>query len=387
MEDSIVIEAQTGTQTQSRGFGFIIFKDEKSASAAVQAHYFSIMDRQVEIKSIIPKCLLMVDRVQKLLPRLHEQEKNYQCQPPPSPQTPKEKNMEEAKPEEGSWVDKLLSEQPKTYSNESHIHKSTGSEEQSMPKWLRIFKKWFPSFIEEMSKHPREGEYALSSLKGDFRAKFGLELDHASLGYSKLSDFIKCSDLCCMKVVPVGRNAGSANHMVLLAKPQKPHQQQLHKLRIPNISPRATSSDDGNSGNSNDSKCLQDLSPGSSGGFSYICSSNEEENPICGYSKVNSWQTDKLPYFPYRLLNFLKQDPSFNEKCEVRMGDNDDVGGGVKGVDWNNNRHRQPHLVLEALLRKRKNSSVYFLREFDFYNVSSDKQNQFLFFTANALII
>ncbi|KAF3444784.1 hypothetical protein FNV43_RR14477 [Rhamnella rubrinervis] len=337
--------------------------DEKSASAAVQAHYFSIMDRHVEIKSIVPKCFLMADRLQKPSPRLHEPEKNHQCQPPPSPPTPEEKNMEQTKPDESSWVDKLLSEQPKTYSNESQIHKSTGSEEQSMPKWLRIFKKWFPSFLEEMSNHPREGEYALSSLKGDFRTKFGLELDHASLGYSKLSDFIKCSDLCCIKVVPIGRNAGFANHMVLSAKPRKPHQQRVHKLRIPNTSPRAPSIDDGNGGNSNDSKCLQDLSSGYSGGVS-----NEEENPFSGYSKVNSSQADKLPYLHYRLLNFSKQDPSFNEKCEVGMGDNDNVGGDVKEVNWNDNRHRQPHLVLEALLRKRKNSSVYFLREFDFYN-------------------
>jgi hypothetical protein len=62
----------------------------------------------------------------------------------------------------------------------------------------------------------KEGDwYPLSSLKGDFRATCGLELDHLGLGYEKLSDFIRClPDLCRMKIVPVGR--GPATHMVLL---------------------------------------------------------------------------------------------------------------------------------------------------------------------------
>lgn len=376
VEDAIVIQTQTGNQTQSRGFGFVLFKNEKSASAAVQAHYFSIMDRQVEIKSIIPKCLLMSE-VQKLSARIHEEEKNNQCQLPP--QTPNVKNMKEAKPDQSSFVDKLLSEKPKTYSDGSQIHVS---EEQSMPKWLRIFKKWFPSFLEEQSKHNSEGEYALSSLKKDFKTKFGFELDHASLGYSKLSDFIRCfPDLCCMKIVPIGRRAGPANHMVLSPKPRRPHQLQLHVLRIPNSSPQARSTDDGNAENSNDSKCLQDLSTGSSGGVSYISSSNEEENPFSEYSKVNSPQRDKLPHLQYRLLTVLEQESCFNDRlwqgkiCDVGVGDNDDEGRCVKGVYWNNNRHGQPHPVLEALAKKRKNTSLFFLREFDFYNVRSGKRN------------
>lgn len=379
MEDAIVIVAQIGSQTQSRGFGFVTFKDEKSALAAVQTHYFSIMDRQVEIKSINTKCLPLAD-TEKLSPRLHEQEKNYHCQSPSQP--PNDKIVEEAIPEESSWVDKLLDGQPKTCSSESQRHENPGVVEQSMPTWLRIFKKWLPSFLKELSKHPREGEYALSSLKGDFRAKFNMELDHASLGYTKLSDFIKCfSDFCSMKVVPIG-SRGPANHMVLLPNPCRPRRP-LHNLTVP-CSPHATSIGDGEDGNSNDSKCLRDLTSGSSGSVSHICSGAEEENPFDGCSEVYSTPTIKLPYVQTRCVKFLEQDPCFHvrpwlgKKCDVGSGDNND-GRGVceNGVNKNSTWHQRQHLVLEALATKRKNLSVYFLREFDFYKVSSRKLKHF----------
>ncbi|XP_015879390.4 uncharacterized protein LOC107415561 isoform X2 [Ziziphus jujuba] len=369
VEDAIVIVAQIGSQTQSRGFGFVTFKEEKSALAAVQAHYVSIMDRQVEIKSIITKCLPLAE-AQKLSPKLHEQEKNYHCHSPP--QIHNDKIVEEAKPEESSWVDKLLNGQPKTCSNESQRHEKPGVAEQSMPTWLRLFKKWLPCFLKELSKRPKEGDYALSSLKRDFRDKFDMELDHASLGYSKLSDFMKCfSDLCSMKVVPIGSH-GPATHMVLLPNPCRPHQV-LHKLTMP-CSPHATSIGDGEDGNSNDSKSLQDLTSGSSGSVSPAYSRSEEENPFEGYSEVNSTQTIRLTYMQNRCLKFLKQDPCFHVRpwlgktCDVGSGDsNDGIGECVEGVHRNSIRHQRQHLVLEALARKRKNLSVYFLREFDFY--------------------
>ena len=47
------------------------------------------------------------------------------------------------------------------------------------------------------------------------RATCGMELDHVTIGYPKLSDFVRSlHDICRMKIVPVGR--GPATHMVLL---------------------------------------------------------------------------------------------------------------------------------------------------------------------------
>jgi hypothetical protein len=93
---------------------------------------------------------------------------------------------------------------------------SSRSIQASNPSWLTKFLQWLPVFLTGVSMRLKEGDwYPLSSLKGDFRATCGLELDHLGLGYEKLSDFIRClPDLCRMKIVPVGR--GPATHMVLL---------------------------------------------------------------------------------------------------------------------------------------------------------------------------
>ena len=84
------------------------------------------------------------------------------------------------------------------------------------PTWLNTFKEWLPEFLSRVSTRLKDEEwYPLSSPKGDYRAICGLELDHASPGLEKPSDFVRSfSELCRMKIVPVGR--GLATHMVLL---------------------------------------------------------------------------------------------------------------------------------------------------------------------------
>lgn len=84
------------------------------------------------------------------------------------------------------------------------------------PSWLLKLRQWLPKFLAGACARLGEGEYyPLSSLKGDFRATCGLELDHLAVGYPKLSDFVRSlHDICRMKIVPVGR--GPATHMVLL---------------------------------------------------------------------------------------------------------------------------------------------------------------------------
>ena len=80
------------------------------------------------------------------------------------------------------------------------------------PFWLSAFKKWFPAFLRGVLR--RQESYPLSSVKADFRATCGLELDHVSVGYAKLSDFLHTMpDVCKMKIVPVGK--GPATHVIL----------------------------------------------------------------------------------------------------------------------------------------------------------------------------
>ena len=69
------------------------------------------------------------------------------------------------------------------------------------PRWLKVFKKWFPVFLNAIHQRQQRGEsYPLSSVKADFRATCGMELDHAALGYPKLSDFLRTMPhVCCSR--------------------------------------------------------------------------------------------------------------------------------------------------------------------------------------------
>lgn len=409
VDDAIVIFSQIENKIQSRGFGFVTFKEEKSVSAAVQAHYVSMLGKPVEIKSVVPR---LAAESEKLSPQQQGQEKN--CRPQLLPQMSSDEMIMEAnKPEQGSWLGKLLHGQPKTSPIKPRASKISSPEDKSMPIWLKAFKKWFPGFLQDLSKHPRTGKYALSSLKGDFRAKFGLELDHAPLGFSKLSDFIKSfSNLCTIKVDPVVKN-GSPNHMILQPKFKHRHQLcQCHTLRMSCNSSVSTASDDG--GNSKclqdistddggdskclqdiltddvgDSECLQDLSVDDGGDSKCLrvlpiddgagnlglkkTSSYREEKPSHGHHpEVNSAKDASHCIHP-RVLQFLKPDPLFHGKKEFDVSsEREQCIGELKG-STNNRRDPQRHLVLEALARKRNKSFSYFLRDFDFYKVRSSQ--------------
>lgn len=65
------------------------------------------------------------------------------------------------------------------------------------------------------------GRYPLSSVKTDFRSNCRMDLDHAALGYPKLSDFLRSlPGICRMSKVPAGE--GPATHMVLLPPVSRP---------------------------------------------------------------------------------------------------------------------------------------------------------------------
>ncbi|KAK0585035.1 hypothetical protein LWI29_022516 [Acer saccharum] len=394
VEHARVSEIQKDKEIHSRGFGFVIFKHEKSVSTAVQAHYVTILGKQVEIKSCVPRNnLLAGDQKKSALPR--ESEQNEPSEPKAAKPGKKiaqemqsvKTTTVEAKTEKMSWADRLLNGQPKTCPNESQTHHIS----QKMPKWLKTLKKWLPRFLEDVYKHPiSEGGYALSSLKADFRAAFGLEMDHNSLGYTKLSDFMKTfPDLCRVKAGTICTKYGSPNHMVLVL-PNLPNStsRTLQSLQIGSPSLPAESIDDSGDGDgdSNASKCSQDLLSVSNG-YSGFATSSTEENPSPEVLEddstqknastiMNSDEKNTSPdlnsmfvLFSFPDLFFDARTWSYNNRSNGGSGNTINERGrcleGSKGV---NLVDQERHLVLEALARKRNNSSAFFLREFNFYD-------------------
>jgi hypothetical protein len=81
------------------------------------------------------------------------------------------------------------------------------------PPWLARLRQWLPGYLSTK----RGVQYAMSSLKGDFRACFGLEIPHHELGFVKLSDFLRSMpDVVKMKIVPTG--TGASTHVVLMPR-------------------------------------------------------------------------------------------------------------------------------------------------------------------------
>ncbi|XP_011013707.1 PREDICTED: uncharacterized protein LOC105117663 isoform X6 [Populus euphratica] len=379
VDNAAVLGVQTADKMQSRGFGFVTFKDKNSVSAAVEAHHVIIMGKQVEIKSAVPKFLLLAEfqkstqqrernQIDEKLPQAQmlkeKTEKEKAKTDVLNRQTSSEKtekvilscnSTEEIKSEPRTWADTLIHGQTKACSSESQTH------ERCMPKWFRTLRRWLPSFLQQASK--RGGQYALSSVKADFRALFGLELDHASLGFSKLSDFMKSIPELCHITYHT-----PANHMILLPSLPIPCQQPLQDVTIDSPSSHSTSIGDSGNGNSDGSICSQehllvsiendDLNDSSTRGSFQIT----DDNPI-----------DKLPCVNSRFRQFLKPDPIFHARPWVNSdsdGDKESTvgerGGSGKGFQEMKPWPQGRHLVLEALARKKNSSSVYFLREFDF---------------------
>ncbi|CAI5468373.1 unnamed protein product [Closterium sp. Yama58-4] len=205
--DAVVIGSQSGDHVQSRGFGFVTFKYEQSVTAAVKEHYVILFGKKVEIKSAIPRPLMIAAGNQAT--NVAEQRKalDFSCSLSPNSSESFNSSGQGSANCESSLTDEAGTgegmEAPPVYDGPP-------------PPWLIRLREWLPSFLQQVSGRLKEGEwYPLSSLKGDFRATCGMELDHLTIGYPKLSDFVRSlSDICRMKIVPVGR--GPATHMVLL---------------------------------------------------------------------------------------------------------------------------------------------------------------------------
>lgn len=359
VEEAIVLGIQAGSEIKSRGFGFVTFKLEKSVAAAVETRHVIIMGKRVEIKSVLPRCLLL-NEFQKLSAHSTQQNQEQSCLYLPQAERPIDKITEEPELEQMSWADRTRLGRQKIYSNELQGSISPDSVDQTMPAWLSLFKRWLPRFLEDRTTRLKEEDpYPISSLKRDFRALFSLELDHASLGFFKLSDFLKSlPGLCRVKVVPIGKD-GPATHFVILPN-------------LPTASCASSINESADSDSSN-SKCLRNLLSGSCEKNSFIGCSTGAANPSLEYPKVTSSQNDALPAAHRRLLQFLEPDPLFhgrpwlpNENDAGAGGTRDEIGEGVQEKHLG---HQSRHLVLEALARKRKNKSVFFLADLHFFKV------------------
>ncbi|KAG1337867.1 Heterogeneous nuclear ribonucleoprotein 1 [Cocos nucifera] len=212
VEEAVVIGMQAGDRVQSRGFGFVTFKQEATVAAALETHFVTIFGKKVEIKGAVAKTTIPKEssKIPSLQPQLLQDTRNTKS---------------------ASWAEGQLYSTLKTDAADEQMPKPDGQLSlQNLPPWLSKFRKWLPVFLEEACKRLGEGEwYPLSSLKGDFRATCGMELDHASLGFLKLSDFMRAlPGICRMRVVPVG--SGPATHMVLLPSLSRPHHEQLSPL-------------------------------------------------------------------------------------------------------------------------------------------------------------
>lgn len=238
VEHAIVI-GEKGNEKQSRGFGFVKFKNQQSVYDAVEAHYVSILGKIVEIKTNDPKNKVLAEQKKQSSQKQHDNVTlGHQLQVP------------------------------------SHDGKKCStSVDMSMPLWFQAFKEWFPGFI---LQRMRIGQpYSLSSLKQDFRVHCGLEMNHASLGYLKLSDFVNSfSGVFRMEVVPIGAR-GFASHVVLL-----PNQPCSHPHSIPPIKMPCTAS----SSEPGEYSCIGYASPDSSVGEAAV--SHSDIDHLDGFESV-----------------------------------------------------------------------------------------------------
>ena len=114
--------------------------------------------------------------------------------------------------------------------------------DQSHPPWLMKFRKWLPAFLRGAWKLVGNGEgYPLSFIKADFRATCVMELEHMSLGFLKLSDFMHSFPEFCTLRVSHTEN-GLASYMVLFSSnPRTQHELLPSTWQMQHIQPYPSS--------------------------------------------------------------------------------------------------------------------------------------------------
>lgn len=198
------------------------------------------------------------------------------------------------------------------------------------PSWFKKFVNWLPRHLRDASARWRGTGYPLSSLKTDFHTVFGMDLDHASLGFPKLSAFIKSfPELCQMKIVPLGK-FGAPTHWVML-----PIKSKCSKLKGRPPEPLIIN---------------KDVS---------VASPNKP--------KASSAPPD---------LKFIRQ---LHDSKTLEATPEPKPQTPPLATTYSKQHHQLKHPVLETLTRMRNSTSVFFLREFDFYQVSNQNPTRCLF--------
>ncbi|KAL9275443.1 Heterogeneous nuclear ribonucleoprotein 27C-like protein [Drosera capensis] len=352
VEDTVVIKGETEGLIHSRGFGFVTFKDEKFVSVALDDHYVNMRGKQVEIRNFLYRKCPFITEKNDIPTQAEVHQETCLLQPQPPSATDLGTNLLENM----SWADRVVKGQLGQSNNEDRFQYLKTSS--NCPKWFDILKKWLPGFLKTFKKNAKKGEYySLSSLKADFKSIYGLELDHASLGYSKLSDFLKSvPKLCRIKIIHTG--GPSPNHLVL--EPSIGGQLRVDLLSVPPVvipsrkSPTPSlvaSVESHEDSEADDRKSLQDLLPPSCENIGLISGDSADSN-----SSKDRRKTKEPVNLNQSFLQFLKPDHTFLGRTWM-------PGGGFKNLD---EPFRQRNLVLEALAGKRK--EVFFLRGVQFYN-------------------
>ncbi|CAG7895473.1 unnamed protein product, partial [Brassica rapa] len=248
----------------------------------------------------------------------------------------------------------------------------------AVPTWLKKFVKWLPRHLRDVSVRYREiNGYPLSSLKADFRADFGMELNHSSLGFSKLIDFIKYfPKLCQVKCVLVG-DSGLATHWVMLpskcsqlkGRPPEPLIIKNNDSFFPNKPKDSSAPALKSTQQAHDSQTLKaifsnvSLSPNkpkvssTQGHDSTTLEPKVEPQPLVTAS-YNNYHQLKHPVLETASVNKHTQQAHVSETLKPEP---------PLDASYSYHHHQLKHPVLEALARIRNSTSIFFLREFDFY--------------------
>ncbi|OAP04790.1 hypothetical protein AXX17_AT3G31590 [Arabidopsis thaliana] len=213
----------------------------------------------------------------------------------------------------------LAQSQSAAVSPNASDEETLGFLEDSVPTWLKTFVTWLPLYLRDTSANWKGAGYPLSSFKADFRAVFGMDLDHTSLDFPKHIDFVKYFPrLCQMKVVPIGK-LGAATHWVMLPTKSK-------------------------------------------------CSQLKERPPepliITKNDSVASPSKPKALSVPpdFKFIQEAHDSKTFKAPPQPKAQPPPPLT-----ASYNNNQRQLKHPVLETLTKIRNSTFVFFLREFDFY--------------------
>ncbi|KAF5206806.1 serine/threonine-protein phosphatase 6 regulatory ankyrin repeat subunit [Thalictrum thalictroides] len=324
VENVVVITDQAGDRW-SRGVGLIKCKNKESVVAEVQRHYVNLWGKKVVIIGAVFKHNLVSD-----IPRSTTRDQHFQ-----GTVDSNEVHSAETRDEPMFWAGSLLQGRPR---HQPHVKIDLTPKDQSVPTWTTTFRKWFPEFLRDVTMRREDGKwYPLCALKTDFSANCCLELDHASIGYPKLSDFIgSCPDICHMMKVVAG--SGCATHIILLPADPSPTEQYkfcqlMEEPHAYSDSPSVVENDDIDSG----FRCIYDtITATAFGNFSHAGSGEGTSSGSARNGKQDEEGKNNTSYPAPQLPLPGGSDPNFNANPQPRNhggGEGEDGQGGQGNIN------------------------------------------------------